>query len=93
MVGLEPLILVPHILLCVVPPVDGMVCHPGYITCFPQSRCVGLYRVVPYPLMLADRHSDVGGDALLGRLFYPGGCVAWVFVVVLCMRNGGGGCW
>ena len=41
--------------------------------------------------MLADRHSDVGGDALLGRLFYPGGCVAWVFVVVLCMRNGGGG--
>ena len=54
-VGLEILFPVSYILLCVSPPVDSMVGRPVSILCFPQLRCVGLYRFLPSYLML-----DVG---------------------------------
>ena len=65
MMGLYLLFPVPHILLCVVTPVDSMSGHPGSILGCPQLPCVGLYRILTSSFMLASRPAVVGGAAVL----------------------------
>ena len=72
MVGLEPLILVPHVLLCVVPPSDNIFGPLGSNLGFPHSLCVGLFCVWPYFLLLAYRPAIGVGAAVRVYLLWPG---------------------
>ena len=65
MVGLDLLFPVPHILMCVVHPIDSMVGRPGFILCCLQWLFVVFYRVLPYSLMLDGKPAVVVGVVVL----------------------------
>ena len=75
MVGLDQLVLVPHIFLCVAPPADNMFVPLVSNLGFPLSRYVDLFRIWTFFLLL-DGGYDVGvGAAVQVYSLWPGSCV------------------
>ena len=85
--GLDPLVLIPHIRLCVVSPADDMFVPLGSNLGCPQLRCMGLFRVWSSFLLLDGRPAVGVGAVVQVYLLWPG-----VVDVVLCMLCVGG-CW
>ena len=67
MLGLDRLLLVPHILLCVVPPADNIFVHLGSNLGSPQSRYMVLFRIWPSFLMLVGK--PAAGDGAAVRVY------------------------
>ena len=88
MVKFNPLVLVPHILLCVVPPVDNIFGPLGSNLGCSQLRYVGLFCVWPSFLLLSGRPTVCVGDVVRVYLLFLG-----VVSVVLCILCGGGLSW